>query len=204
MTSTPTFFSIRYSIAFVICLLSPLMMATVPPMGESCTMVISAKMMLSETVEHLRHGGDDRLVDVALNIGQADDELAGLETRDGGILGDELFDLLEVRGRVDEALRDVLLGLSEDREDLALLDDAAVFHDGDAVTDLLDDSHLVRDGHDRDAERFVEVLEKVQDRLRCRGIERGGRLVAQKHLWVVARARAMATRCFCPPESWLG
>ena len=112
-------------------------------------------------VEHLRHGGDDRLVDVALNIGQADDELAGLETRDGGILGDERFDLLEVRGRVDEALRDVLLGLSEDREDLALLDDAAVFHDGDAVTDLLDDSHLVRDEHDRDAERFVEVLEKV-------------------------------------------
>ena len=57
-------------------------------------------------VEHLRHGGDDRLVDVALNIGQADDELAGLETRDGGILGDERFDLLEVRGRVDGALRD--------------------------------------------------------------------------------------------------
>lgn len=43
-------FSIRYSIAFVICFLSPLMMATVPPMGESCTMVISAKMMLSETL----------------------------------------------------------------------------------------------------------------------------------------------------------
>ena len=50
MTSTPTFFSIRYSIAFVICFLSPLMMATVPPMGKSCTMVISAKMMLSETL----------------------------------------------------------------------------------------------------------------------------------------------------------
>ena len=40
----------RYSIALVICFLSPLMMATVPPMGESCTMVISAKMMLSETL----------------------------------------------------------------------------------------------------------------------------------------------------------
>lgn len=79
---------------------------------------------------------------------------------------------------MDEALRDVLLGLSEDREDLALLDDAAVFHDGDAVTDLLDDGHLVRDEHDRDAERFIEVLEKVQDRLRCLRVERGGRLVA--------------------------
>ena len=88
---------------------------------------------------------------------------------------------------MDEALRDVLLGLSEDREDLALLDDAAVFHDGDAVTDLLDDGHLVRDEHDRDAERFIEVLEKVQDRLRCLRVERGGRLVAQKHLWVVGK-----------------
>ena len=96
-------------------------------------------------------------------VKKADDELAGLETRDGGILGDERFDLLEVRGRVDEALRDVLLGLSEDREDLALLDDAAVFHDGDAIADLLDDSHLVRDEHDGQSELAVQVAKQVQN-----------------------------------------
>ena len=44
------FACLLYTSAFVICFLSPLMMATVPPMGESCTMVISAKMMLSETL----------------------------------------------------------------------------------------------------------------------------------------------------------
>ena len=78
---------------------------------------------------------------------------------------------------MDEALRDVLLGLSEDREDLALLDDAAVFHDGDAVTDLLDDGHLVRDDDDRDAELLVQVLQQPQDRLGGLGVERRGRLV---------------------------
>lgn len=97
------------------------------------------------------------------------------------------------------------LGSAKTREDLALLDDAAVFHDGDAVTDLLDDSHLVRDEHDRDAERFVEVLEKAAG---SPSLSAGRSAeVASSHRSTcgsLARARAMATRCFCPPESWLG
>ena len=49
---------------------------------------------IERDVEQLRHGGDDRLVHVALDVGQADDQLAGLKARHGGILGDELLDLL--------------------------------------------------------------------------------------------------------------
>lgn len=35
-------------------------------------------------------------------------------------------------------------------------------------------------------------------------VQGGGGLVAQQHLGLEARARAMAMRCFCPPESWAG
>ena len=38
----------RYSIASVICFRAPWMIVTVPPMGASCTMVISAKMIFRE------------------------------------------------------------------------------------------------------------------------------------------------------------
>ena len=53
MTSTPTFFSMRYAIACVICSRSPLMMATVPPIGAFYTMAISEKIILS-TISNLR------------------------------------------------------------------------------------------------------------------------------------------------------
>ncbi len=39
----------RYSIASAICFRAPWMIVTVPPMGASCTMVISAKMIFRET-----------------------------------------------------------------------------------------------------------------------------------------------------------
>ena len=140
---------------------------------------------VERNIEFTRYRRDQRLGNVALNVAQAHDELARLQLHHRRVLLDELLDLAEIGRRVDEAPGDLLPGICEHIEYLALLDDPAVLHDRHAVADLLDHGHFVRDDDDRDAELFVQVLQQPQDRLGGLGVERRGRLVAQQHIRVV-------------------
>ena len=78
----------------------------------------------------------------------------------------------------DEAPGRSRLGIREDLAHLTLLHDHAAVQNGDGVADLFHDAHLVGDDHHGDAQLLVDVLN--------------------------ASARAMAMRCFWPPESWAG
>ena len=78
-----------------------------------------------------------------------------------------------------------------------------VVHENDAVRDLAREAHFVRDAHhghaflrelDHDVEHFVDHLR----------VERGGRFVEQHAIGSMHSARAIATRCCWPPESWPG
>ena len=82
--------------------------------------------------------------------------------------------------RDDQVARDLRAGIGEHLADLALLGDAAVVDDGDAVADLVDDLHFVRDDDDRHAQGLVDLAQQLQDRAGRRGIERAGRLVAEQ------------------------
>ena len=138
-------------------------------------------------VELARHGRNERLGYVALHIGQAHDQLARLKLHDRGVFRNQLVDLAEVGGRVDEVLGDILLRGGKDAEYLALLDHTAVLHDRHTAADLLDDCHLMRDQDDRDAERFIELPQQPEDGFGGLRVERRGRLVAQQHIGVVGK-----------------
>jgi hypothetical protein len=76
---------------------------------------------------------------------------------------------------------------------------------GDAVAYRSDHLHLMRDQHDRQPEFLIEFAQQRQHAARRFGIERARRLVAQQDMsGRVASARAIPTRCFCPPESCAG
>ena len=64
------------------------------------------------------------------------------------------------------------------------LSDTAGVDDRNALTDLLDDRHLVRDDDDGDAERLVDLLEQGEDGAGGRRVERARGLVAQQDLRV--------------------
>ena len=64
----------------------------------------------------------------------------------------------------------------------ALLDDAAAFHHGDAVGELLHHRHFVGDEQDGEIEFGVDLLQQRQDLRGGLRIERRGRLVRQQHL----------------------
>jgi uncharacterized membrane protein YfcA len=99
--------------------------------------------------------------------------------------------------------RAALLGLAEEGVLGAVLDDAAGVHEDDAVADLAGEAHLVRDAHHGHAllGQLHHHVEHLADHL---GVERRGGLVEQHDDRVHASARAMATRCCWPPESWPG
>ena len=81
--------------------------------------------------------------------------------------------------------------------------DAPVLHLHDARREL-GDVRLVRDQHDGDA-RAPEPLEDGHDVDARARVERAGGLVGQDDLGRRSTmARAMATRCCWPPESWFG
>jgi len=77
----------------------------------------------------------------------------------------------------------------------------AVVHDGDAVAEALGFIHVVG-GQDDGAARSFEVIDKVprDDGRACGSRARGG-LVEEEQFGIADQARrAIARRCFCPPE----
>ena len=65
-----------------------------------------------------------------------------------------------------------MLLLAEQLDAVGELGDAAQVHDRDAIADVLDDAHVVRHEHVRQAELALERLEQVQDLGLDRHIER--------------------------------
>ena len=57
--------------------------------------------------------------------------------------------------------------------------------------------------HDQRRAVGVEPAEEVEDLAAGRGVELAGRLVGEEHAGRLASARAIATRCISPPESWV-
>ena len=100
---------------------------------------------------------------------------------------DQLIDLGDRIGGIDEIDRHLRFRMREDIQDVAGFDDLAQLHDRDAVTDFLDNRHFVRDQDDRDAQLLIDFLQQHENaggRLR---IQRAGRFVAQQHFWIVGQ-----------------
>ena len=72
------------------------------------------------------------------------------------------------------------------------------------MADLLDDRHFVGDDNDRDAERFVQVLEQLQNRLGGLRIECRGSLVAEQHIRVVGQCASDCYTLFLTAGQLLG
>ena len=105
---------------------------------------------------------------------------------------------------VDQPPSRLGLGPGEDVLHPAPLHQVAVVQNGHVGADFLDDLHVVGDDDHGDAQAAVDVLDEPQDVPGGLGVQGRGGLVTQKELRSVARVRAMATRCFWPPESCTG
>ena len=73
------------------------------------------------------------------------------------------------------------VGIGEQVDEAAGLDDAAVVEPGDRVGDLEDGVHLVGDEHDRQVQVVAQLAQQLDDRGGRRRVEPGGRLVGQQH-----------------------
>ena len=67
---------------------------------------------------------------------------------------------------------------------IAAFDDLAVFHDHDAVADVVGGRQIVRDVDDGDAELVAKLLEQIDDRHAQRGVDHRHRLVRDDQLWL--------------------
>ena len=92
----------------------------------------------------------------------------------------------------------------QDRVGGAEFDEAAEIHDRDAVADMRDHGEVVADEDIGQPEVALQIGEQVEHVGLDRDIERGDDLVADDQAGRSARARAMLTRCFWPPESSCG
>ncbi len=92
----------------------------------------------------------------------------------------------------------------EHRVHTARFDDPAGAHDDDTVGVLRHDTHVVSDEQDAHAGSGAQAVEQRQDLGLDRDVEGCGGLVGDEQIGFAARASAIATRCFCPPESWCG
>lgn len=63
--------------------------------------------------------------------------------------------------------------LHEDIDDTAFFDDAPGIKNGDAIADLFDHFHLMRDEHDRQTEFAIDLAQQIENRARGFGIECG-------------------------------
>jgi twitching motility protein PilT len=118
-----------------------------------------------------------------------------------GIVSQRLVSRATGQGRIAVIEAMVMTARIQDRR--ALLDHDAVVHEHDPVGDLAGEAHLVGDHHHRHA-LLGEVAhdgEHLADQL---GVEGGGGLVEQHHVGSIDSARAIATRCCCPPERCAG
>ena len=66
------------------------------------------------------------------------------------------------------------------------------------------DGSIVRNDDDRGAQLFVGALDAGENNLAGFIVESAGRLVTKQTSGHLAMARAIATRCCSPPESWEG
>ena len=87
----------------------------------------------------------------------------------------------------------------EGRADLLGL---ALVHDDDAVGDRQRLFLVVRHEDRGDAEILLDRADLLAERHAHLGVERGERLIEKQHCGFGASARASATRCCWPPESW--
>ena len=86
-----------------------------------------------------------------------------------------------------------------DRSDF---DDLASMHDDYAISNVPDDAQIVGNEQQRRVVGLLGSEQQLDDGGLYRRIERGDRLVGDDDRWTASgRPRAMATRCFCPPES---
>ena len=83
------------------------------------------------------------------------------EREEGGAV--ELFHGAELRHGRKKRLRVRVLRMREKRLRIVRLNDFAVAHHSDAVGDLSDDAHVVRDEEDRHADLFLQLLDKRED-----------------------------------------
>src|SRR5690606_33376614 len=90
----------------------------------------------------------------------------------------------QVRNRSKELLRIWLLGCVEHLVYRAGFDDLAAMHDDDAIGEVSDDAHIVRDEHDRGIEPLVQRAEQVENLgLYCH-VESRGRFVSDEQVGV--------------------
>ena len=81
--------------------------------------------------------------------------------------------------------------------------DLPVGEEQDAVRDILD-AGIVRDDQRRGAELRIDAQQRLDDANACLGIQRAVGSSQSSTSGRFAIARAMATRCCSPPESWDG
>jgi hypothetical protein len=87
---------------------------------------------------------------------------------------------------------------------IATLNNLAAGHHRHAIADGFDHVHLMGDQHDRDAKLRVDLFEQFQNGGRGFQIQRGGGSSHNSTSGWLAIARAIPTRCFCPPLSCTG
>ena len=86
------------------------------------------------------------------------------------------------RDGAEQAPRIGVAGIVEDLRAGAHLDDLAEIHDGDAVADLLDHRHVVRDEEIGDAEFVLQFAQEVEHARLHRDVERRDALVGDDDL----------------------
>ena len=79
----------------------------------------------------------------------------------------------DLRGRAEPG--------STELAQLEALDDSPLLHDGDVVSDGLNDVHFVRHDNEGDSELPVHVAQVLQHRGRRARVNRAGRLVTEQH-----------------------
>ncbi len=84
------------------------------------------------------------------------------------------------------------------------LDDAPMIENDDPAGDRPHHAHLVRDEHDGEAELAIDVAQERENRGGGLGSSADVASSDRRSAGSAASARAMPTRCFCPPESCAG
>src|ERR1700712_5273344 len=87
----------------------------------------------------------------------------------------------------NQRARDFVMRLHEDIDDIAFLYHAAGIEHRDAIADLLDHVHLMRDQHDRQAEFLVDLAQQIKDGACGFRIERGRGFVGEQHFGLAGK-----------------
>jgi len=112
---------------------------------------------------HAAQRGNGRLGVGAQGLGEVEAHRGGAGACVGMDALAEIRRHLDPGHRFDEARRGRVLRPCQDREDLALFDNAPVFDHRDAVADLLDHRDLMGDQQDGDAQLAIDLAQPRQD-----------------------------------------